>query len=421
MLSAEMKPRTSKPKTRTTRQQKNQPAATATSVISAGQPDTILLAVIGMSPAVLTETVWALACEPVPVIPSRIIVVTTAMGRTEIIKWLFEPLPRFSGQTAWETLRTALAVRGHDLTGKLRFGTTPDDIRVITAAEPATGRTRELDDLRTPADNEAASDFLLEQVRGIAENPDTRLVASIAGGRKTMGALLYACMTLVGRETDRLTHVLVNEPFDTLREFFFPGQPGGLINKPSAQNPAQSLNHDPESARVDLADVPFVPLRNLFVRELGRKAGTFSRLIDTCKADIRRRAAESIRLSIDPVRAELDVNGITIKLSPTEMLVALFLARRAKQREQPYCSYKDAIDDLNLFRKEQLEAVKDFNDWRHASSISSEWDERELTKAVAGIREKLRQQGGDAALLAQCFPEKGRCSLDIVPSMIFIK
>ncbi|HOK77308.1 MAG TPA: CRISPR-associated ring nuclease Csm6 [Verrucomicrobiota bacterium] len=416
-----MKPKMSKPKTKTARQYKEQPAPTATHATLPGQPETVLLAVTGMSPAVLTETVWALANEPEPVIPSRIIVVTTAMGRTEIIKWLFEPMPRFSGQTPWEALRTALAASGHNLTGKLRFGATPDDIRVITAADAATGRTRELDDLRTPADNEAASDFLLEQVRGVVENPDTRLVASIAGGRKTMGALLYACMTLVGRETDRLTHVLVNDPFDTLREFFFPKQPGGHISKPDTQNSGRMLEYHPANARVDLADVPFVPLRNLFVRELGRKAGTFSRLIETCKADVRRRAAESIRLTIDSARAELDVNGTTIKLSPPEMLVLLFLARRAKQREQPYSSYKDAIDDLNSFRDEQLEATKDFNDWRHGTSLRSVWDERDLTKAVAGIREKLRWQGGDAALLAPCLPEKGRCSLDIVPSMIFIK
>ncbi|MDH7501793.1 MAG: CRISPR-associated ring nuclease Csm6 [Verrucomicrobiota bacterium] len=406
---------------KTARVKIEQQGTNTTAEVSPDQPETILLAVTGMSPAVLTETVWALANEPEPIIPARIIVVTTATGRTEIIKWLFEPLLRFSGQTPWEALRTALAADGHSLSGKLRFGATPDDIRVITAADDATGRTRELDDLRTPADNEAASDFLLEQVRGVVENPDTRLVASIAGGRKTMGALLYACMTLVGRETDRLTHVLVNDPFDTLREFFFPKQPGGPISKPDTQNPGRLLKYDPADARVDLADVPFVPLRNLFVRELGRKAGTFSRLVDTCRADVRRRAAESIRLTIDSVRAELDVNSTTIKLSPTEMLVMLFLARRAKHREQPYCSYKDAIDDLDSFRNEQLEATKDFNDWRHANSLRSEWDERELTKAVAGIREKLRRQGGDTASLAPCPLEKGRCSLDIVPSMIFIK
>jgi hypothetical protein len=89
---------------------------------------------------------------------------------------------------------------------------------------PELGRSRELDDLRSPADNEAAADFLLEQVRTIVENPDTRLVASLAGGRKTMGAILYAALTLVAREDDRITHVLVKEPFETLREFWYPAQ-----------------------------------------------------------------------------------------------------------------------------------------------------------------------------------------------------
>ncbi|MCZ7641236.1 MAG: CRISPR-associated ring nuclease Csm6 [Verrucomicrobia bacterium] len=190
------------------------------------QPETVLLAVTGMSPAVLTETVWALAHEPEPVIPSRVIVLTTASGRDALVARLFAPHPAFAGRSPWDTLREALAGEGHDLRGRLRFGTTPDDIRVITAVDPATGRSRELDDLRSPADNEAAANFLLEQVRTVVENPDTGLVASLAGGRKTMGALLYACLTLVGRETDRLTHVLVNEPFETSRDFFFPGQPG---------------------------------------------------------------------------------------------------------------------------------------------------------------------------------------------------
>ena len=200
------------------------------------QLETVLLAVTGMSPAVLTETIWALAQEPEPIIPTRVIVVTTADGRRELERQLFGPEPRFGGRTPWDTLRDALSAAGHDLSGHLRFGTTGDDIRVITGCDPVTGRTRELADLRTPADNEAAADFLLEQVRALVENPDTRLVASLAGGRKTMGALLYACLTLVGRETDRLTHVLVNEPFETLRGFWFPGQPGGPIAKSEISN-----------------------------------------------------------------------------------------------------------------------------------------------------------------------------------------
>lgn len=394
--------------------------------------ETILLAVTGMSPAILTETLWALA-NPTdgsePVVPHRVIVVTTTSGRQKLAE-LLEPSRQLGGATPWDALRKALADRGHDLTGRLRFGTTPNDIRVITATDPYTGRSAELPDIRNRADNEAAADFILEQVRAVVENPDTQLIVSIAGGRKTMSALLYACMTLLGRETDRLTHVLVSEPYDVLQDFWFPAQPGGPIllgtrhlkfGQKVKTLAGSALN--PADAIVDLADVPFVPLRNLFQRELGAKPGSFLRLVESCRTSIRQRAAEHLRVSLDVARAELEVNDQRFKLAPTEMLVALFLARRAKHNEPAYTAYKDALDDLNAFRTEQVQQASgsDFNDWRHADSLREECDDRFITKAVSGLRDKLRQRGGDAALLAACLPEKGRCSLDIPGAMIFIK
>ena len=150
---------------------------------------------------------------------------TTTAGRREIESGLFAPLARFGGVCAWEALRTALAAGGHDVDGRLRFGTTPDDLRVFTTTDHMSGRTVELEDIRSPADNEDAANFLLQQVRGLVEDPDKTLIASLAGGRKTMGALLYACFSLLGRESDRLTHVLVSEPFDQTRGFFSPASP----------------------------------------------------------------------------------------------------------------------------------------------------------------------------------------------------
>ena len=378
------------------------------------QPSTILLAVTGMSPAILTETIWALAHEAEPVLPARVIVLTTVEGRRQVTEQLLGRSPRFGGLSPWEALRAALAAEGFDLTDRLRFGSTPDDIRVFTATDGG-NLSRELPDIRTPSDNEAAADFLLEQVRGIVENPDTRLVASLAGGRKTMGALLYACLTLAGRETDRLTHVLVNEPFEALREFWFPGQPGGAIAARAG------TAHAPGEARVDLADVPFVPLRNLFQRELGRKAGTFSRLVESCRQNIRQRAAEALRLTVETTRTEIEINGERVKLAPTEHLVLLFLALRAKQGEPAFAAYKDAVDDLNAFRAQQVQEQKSSADWRHADSLRALWEEREITKAVSGLREKLRRRGGSAATLANCLPEKGRCSLEMIGALIFIQ
>ncbi|MBX3746398.1 MAG: TIGR02584 family CRISPR-associated protein [Verrucomicrobiae bacterium] len=390
------------------------PSAPGTSIIA---PDTVLLAVTGMSPAVLTETVWALAHQPEPVIPARIVVVTTALGRTRIERDLFGPSPRFKGQTPWLTLRDALADAGHPVEGRLRFGTTSDDIRVITAVDPATGCSRELADIRTPSDNEAAADFLLGQVRQFVENADIHLIASVAGGRKTMGALLYACLTLAGRETDRLTHVLVNEPFETTPDFFFPAQPGGPLSS------RDNRPLDPATAVIELADVPFVPLRNLFTRELGRNAGTFSRLIDNCREEVRKAAGQNVGLTIYRERRLIDIQGTRVELAPQEHLLLLCLATRRNQGEPTLDSFADAVRAVDDFRRDlaQTAPLNDFSDWRHSTAVNEAFDtDQKIRRAVSSIRRKLQSAGGNAYLLAPALPQKGRFSLEIEPALICI-
>ena len=381
------------------------------------EPDPVLLAVTGMSPAVLTETIWALAQEVPPVLPSQVIVVTTSEGRRELDRQLFQPDPVL-GCPPWEALREALAALGHRVSDRLRFGTTGTDIRVITATDDATGRSVELPDLRHPADNAAAADFLLDQVRALVENPDCRLIASLAGGRKTMGALLYACLSLAGRETDRLTHVLVNSPFDTLRGFWFPGQTSAPLPD------REGKLHDPRDARVELADVPFVPLRNLFQRDLGRKAGSFNRLVEECREQVRRTTGEGLRLAIEQSRCELEVNGTLVRTAPREHLVLLFLATRARRGDSALPAYKDALAPLNEFRVQLRQDVPPnrLADWRHGESLNTEFDDdQEVRRAVSSLGRRLRTAGGAAARLADCLPEKGRFSLEMKGSLIQLK
>jgi CRISPR-associated protein (TIGR02584 family) len=385
-------------------------------------PEIVLLAVTGMSPAVITETVWALAHPAAgggeePVLPHRVVVLTTAVGRREVESQLFTPRPGFGGVAVWDALRAALAAEGFDLTGRLRFGTTPDDIRVFTTSDPGIGRTIELDDMRTPADNEAAASFILEQVRGFVEDPDKVVIASLAGGRKTKSALLYACFSLLGRDTDRLTHVLVSEPFDQLREFNFPAQPGGPLKH------RDGTAHDPAGARIEIADVPFVPLRYLFPRELGRPAGGFMRLVESCRAGVRARVAEGLRLTVERSRPEIEINGSRLRLAPREHLVILFLAERAKNGEPTLALQKDSLDPLNEFRVHLLgEAPKgDWSDWRRADSLKTPMEEQDLRRALSSLREKIQSLGGDAAALATCLPERGRFSLDVPAELIFLK
>jgi CRISPR-associated protein, Csx14 family len=164
-----------------------------------------------------------------------------------------------------------------------------------------------------------------------------------------MGALLYACMTLIGRKTDRLTHVLVNEPFDDPRpkpRFYFPEQPETNLIMPDGK-PV-----DARDAHICLADVPFVPLRSLFVKELGRMPGRFSTLVAQCSEGIRKRIGNSVKLVVHRSRREIEVNDMCIKPSAKEHLLILFLADRVHKRQPPFAAYKEAENSLNKFREQ---------------------------------------------------------------------
>jgi CRISPR-associated protein (TIGR02584 family) len=67
-----------------------------------------------------------------------------------------------------------------------------------------------------------------------------------------MGYYIGYALSLFGREQDRLSHVLVNQPFESLDDFFFP--PVRARNVLSANNITTSTT----SAQISLAEIPFV-------------------------------------------------------------------------------------------------------------------------------------------------------------------
>ena len=401
--------------------QQQAPSEVSCSIVKA---QTVLLAVTGMSPAVVTETIWALAHENPPIIPARVVVVTTAEGRRELCRQLLEPQEALGGIAAWDALRADLARLGHDVSNRLVFGETGSDICVFTSLDPKTGRSRELTDIRTREDSDVAANFLLEKVRTFAANPDIQLTASLAGGRKTMGALLYACMTLSARESDRLTHVLVSEPYDAMRGFFYPGQPGVPLKDRDGRI------RDASQAQVSLADVPFVALRNLFQKELRRPVGDFGTLVRDCRERVSREVGATLKVTIDPARRRVEVNGSEVSLSSREMLVLLFLANRAKERSPAIRAYKDAIKPIEEYRLQVCAKASksDFNDWRASDGFDQKFfgaapgdEEPVLRRIIADIRKKLRSGDSETIKLADCLPEKGRFGLLMPGEMLFVK
>ena len=332
---------------------------------------TTLIAVTGLSPAVVTETLWALAHSPRPTLPERVEFITTAIGAEVIERQLFTPSPEWNGSTVWESLRQTL-------------GCTPDQLiaspaQVITMSDGTRGRALELADIRTPAENQAAAEFLFSRVWNVVRDPAQRLIASVAGGRKTMGALLHSAVTLIGREDDLITHVLVDPPYETLPGFFFPAQPACPLLD------GRGRAHEPGAARIQLAEVPFVPLRNRF-KELDAMPGSFLHLRDTLAQRLRHDAERPVPIQLQHWQGRVIVDGVVKKCRPRPLAVLEFILRSAERnltfedrKESPFSIAAEAFVKWQTQHAGQMPAMdlKDFT-------------ARELTKDLSYLRSLLK-------------------------------
>lgn len=275
----------------------------------------ILVCVTGLSPQIVTETLFALAVNE-GWIPDRVCLITTAVGAERV------RLALLSEEPGW----FARLLDDYGLP-PIRFA--EEDILVLTDAEG-----NQLTDIRSPADNERAADFIVETLRDLTSNPECQLHVSIAGGRKTMGFYLGYALSLFGRPQDRLSHVLVSEPFESSWNFFYPTPYSKVIELND-----KSLA-DTRDARVTLASIPFVSLRHGMPEQLLQGTQGF--------AD----AVAAINLSLAPPELIIDLEGRRISaagqiipLPPVELALLSVFARRVL-KGQPACAApcKDAPD-----------------------------------------------------------------------------
>ena len=168
-------------------------------------PRRVLLAVSGLSPQILTETLYALAVatDP-PFIPTELQILTTVEGAERA------RLSLLSDDPGWFTR----LCRDYGLKPPA-FGL--DQIQLITDANG-----QALEDIRELEDNASVADQLIARVRDLTADPDCALHVSLAGGRKTMGYYAGYALSLFGRPQDRLSHVLVAAPFEQSWNFFYP-------------------------------------------------------------------------------------------------------------------------------------------------------------------------------------------------------
>jgi CRISPR-associated protein (TIGR02584 family) len=253
----------------------------------------ILICVSGLTPQIVTETLFCLAVkQKTPV--DEIYVLTTKRGREVILgKDTHPSTPKTSLKTEIENLCKKYKIK------KPIFE--ENDKHIIVAKEESV----ELSDIRTDKDNILFPNKVCEFVRNKSSDPDTTLYCSITGGRKSMSVHIANALSIFAREQDKLLHVLTKEEHEF--KGFYP------MNKKEAED-------------LELSEIPFVRLRSILSADVKSSELlnlNFDEIVQHTQRQLKL-LAPSNKLILDIERREIRYGNDKISLEPLEFLFYYF-------------------------------------------------------------------------------------------------
>ena len=274
----------------------------------------ILLAVCGLTPQVITETLYALHQNRKSV--DAIHVITTRDGKEKIFAELL------SGDS------------GHYYRYLKEFEINPSsidfghqNIHVI-----ADRHGNEIQDIATESDNELLLRKCLELTFRFTRNDETTVIFSIAGGRKTMSSCLTVAAQMYGRPQDRLYHVLVSPEFESSRDFFYPPKTSRTIEL------RDRLGHPyykgTQYAWINLIHIPFVSIRNQLSIDMLKEPKDPATLMLSLIKEAR------YRLAVNLVQKKIIYKKVEFDMKPAHLALYAFFAMQKKNciKETETCS-----------------------------------------------------------------------------------
>ena len=357
----------------------------------------ILLAVTGLTAQVITETLYALCCRhEQPWIPHEVHLITTAIGAENA------RLNLLKDSTGWfHRLR-----RDYELP-PIAF--TEQYIHVLKGSSGAA-----LDDIRTPEQNSIAADAITEIVRLLTADENTAVHASIAGGRKTMGYYLGYALSLFGRPQDRMSHVLVSEPFEGSRDFYYPTPYDHPVH---IRRGDVDVAYNANNAIVELAEIPFVTLRHGLPEALLSGNATFQQTVDIVNANL-----GPLSLFLDLKSRWVRVGQQQIQLPETLFSILAVLAYRAQRGLGPMSAPMREAPDPEWSCAFLGELQQVFGSGgvspRLEDALLKGVDGNWLSPNVTRLRQRLRAVLGPATTLYFADNERGKHALRLPPGAI---
>ncbi len=333
----------------------------------------ILLCVAGLTPQIITETLYALTQQRRERV-DEIRVITTLPGQDKLLKSLLDPQ------------------QGKFFAFCQDYGIDPVSIRFdrtsISAIQTSDGKT--LDDIRLNEENNRTADRICEIVREMAKDDNARIHASAAGGRKTMGIFLANAMQLFGRRQDALSHVLVNEPFENHPEFYYPPPQPVTLDLKDRQGKIIGQASTAE-ARIELADIPFVRLRGVLKDWLAELPSSYGEIVERAQTELDLQdAAHDLRLDCKAKSvALLDQRA---KLTEREFFFYLLFARARKLG----LGVEGFLSIREITHEELDKAFRTLSKARGDERSADEASEFPRFDFMSGLLRDLRQQDTDS-------------------------
>lgn len=265
----------------------------------------ILLAVCGLSPQVITETLYALHREGR--MPHAIRILTTREGKAACTAHLMDPEKGW----LWQFFRDY----------QIDPATIDCGSRHLMVLTDEGGN--ELDDIIGEEESERFLMLCMEQTFELTRDPQTQLFFSIAGGRKTMGASLALAAQCYGRPQDRIFHVLVSPEFESSRDFFYPPPQSREIVLRDRQG--QPYRKETRYAAITLVSLPFFSVRDRLTERMLKGPETPASLMLSL---VRERRHE---LVIDLRERTVTWKGVQCDLMPAQLALYAFFAMVRKE------------------------------------------------------------------------------------------
>lgn len=164
-------------------------------------------------------------------------------------------------------------------------------------------------DIINAADHRAALQTIGGRVQALTSEGMPPLHASVAGGRKTMSAILSIAMNVYGRQQDKLSHILVDPEVERQQDFLCPSPDGTDANK------------------IHLVDLRFPSLGTILSRDMRQKP------LEELTEIIARQLSHLEPVVLRRRSRELWIGDRCVKLRPIGVAIYLYLAKAGETQE----------------------------------------------------------------------------------------